>query len=743
MGVIINWEKSCLLPSQIIMYLGMEFNSARMRARLSQRRVENLTALLRRVTPGRVVTALSGMQMLGMMSAGHVVIPLGLLYMRRLQRWFIRLRIDPVRQRRRRVCIPLSVGLDLTYWKNPHVLSVGVPLGRVTSHTSVFTDASLSGWGGTCMSQAVGGQWPPHMSLPINTITITLLLAIWRVIQHFAPLLWNHHVLIRTDNKTAAAYRNRQGGVRSAQLLDTARRLLCWARTHILSIRAVYIPGELNRGAASCPEEVLDKGTGASTPSWSLKCAAGPGERRWICALWFSLRRQDHPPLGVDTFTHRPWPRVLLYAFSPVPLIPRFLDRVQEERLIAVLIAPERTVSTGFHWLALVSLHTADTVRETVGNSVAGGCSLPGGGSNQRSPSVRPTFVGMAPEREHLEGLGLSQDVVSTIQGSRAASARASYTAKWTAFQRWCVGKGLDPVACPLPHMLSFLQLLLDSNLAYSTIKTYAADISSCHVGFGISTVFSHPLTKRFLRGVQRLRPVSRALAPQWDLAVVLRALSKAPFEPLDQVPLKFLSAKVALLLALTSAKRVSDVSALSVAPSCLQIQGDGSSAVLRPNPAFMPKVITSLFRLRVITLDGFFPPPHTSEEETTSHLLCPVRALACYVARTAALRKSQRLFVHYRERSLGQPLSAQRLSHWLCEAVSQAFVSSGLDPPENIKAHSTRRISTSTSLHGGMTVEDICIAASWSSPCSFIRFHLRDVSHSSLTHSVLNSLPE
>nr|XP_033946513.1 uncharacterized protein LOC117452146 [Pseudochaenichthys georgianus] len=399
--------------------------------------------------------------------------------------------------------------------------------------------------------------------------------------------------------------------------------------------------------------------------------------------------------------------------------------------------------SPGTHRSILVSMPTADVVRETVGNAVAQGRSLPGGGSDQQSPSIGPTFVDMAPEREHLEGLGLSKSVISTIQGSRAASTRASYTAKWTAFQRWCVGKSLDPVRCPLPQVLSFLQTLLDRNLAYSTVRTYAAAISSCHVGFGVSTVFSHPLTKRFLRGVQTLRPVSRALTPQWDLALVLCALSKAPFEPLDQVPLKFLSAKTALLLALTSAKRVSELSALSVAPSCLQIQGDGSSAVLRPNPAFMPKMITSSFRSRGITLDGFFPPPHTSEEEATSHLLCPVRALSCYIARTATLRKSQRLFVHYREHSLGQPLSAQRLSHWLCEAVSQAYVYSGVDPPENIKAHSTRGISTSMALHGGMTVEDICNAASWSSPCSFIRFYLRDVSHSSLTHSVLSVLSD
>ena len=131
-----------------------------------------------------------------------------------------------------------------------------------------------------------------------------------------------------------------------------------------------------------------------------------------------------------------------------------------------------------------------------------------------------------------------------TIQSTRVAFTRASYTAKWTAFQHWCVEKSLDRTACPLPHVLSFLQLLVDRNLAFSTVKTYAAAISSCHEGFGDRSVFSNPLMKCFLRGVRRHRPVSRSLAPQWDLALVLRALVKAPFEPLDQVPVKFLSAK-------------------------------------------------------------------------------------------------------------------------------------------------------------------------------------------------------
>ncbi|XP_033987975.1 uncharacterized protein LOC117483736 [Trematomus bernacchii] len=90
--------------------------------------------------------------------------------------------------------------------------------------------------------------------------------------------------------------------------------------------------------------------------------------------------------------------------------------------------------------------------------------------------------MGMAPEREHLEGLGLSQDVVRTIQGARAASTRASYTAKWTAFQRWCLGKSLDPITCPLPHVLSFLQLLLDRLSTQSRSEEEATSHLLCPV---------------------------------------------------------------------------------------------------------------------------------------------------------------------------------------------------------------------------------------------------------------------
>ena len=120
---------------------------------------------------------------------------------------------------------------------------------------------------------------------------------------------------------------------------------------------------------------------------------------------------------------------------------------------------------------------------------------------------------------------------------------------------------------------LTYLQLLVDRGLAHSTIKVYAAAISSCHERFDGRSAFSQPLMRRFLQGVRRQRPVVHASSPQWDLPLVLEALVTEPFEPLELSSLKALSLKTALLLALTSAKRVCELTALSVHPSCLLIR--------------------------------------------------------------------------------------------------------------------------------------------------------------------------
>lgn len=185
------------------------------------------------------------------------------------------------------------------------------------------------------------------------------------------------------------------------------------------------------------------------------------------------------------------------------------------------------------------------------------------------------------------------------------------------------------------------------------------------------------------------------------------------PFEPLEAVSLKYVALKTVMLLALTSAKRVSVLRALSVRPVCLQFGPGLSKVCLCPNPAFIPKVLDSAFSWRAVELETFHPPPFSSEEEGRLHSLCPVRALHVYVRRTADFRKVDQLFVSWASPHKGKPVSSQRLSHWIVEAISLAYTCRGLQPPQGMMAHSTRGVATSWALFRGVSVQDICAAAS------------------------------
>jgi len=78
-----------------------------------------------------------------------------------------------------------------------------------------------------------------------------------------------------------------------------------------------------------------------------------------------------------------------------------------------------------------------------------------------------------------------------------------------------------------------------------------------------------HDLIVRFLKGARRMNPSRPPLVPSWDLSIILAGLQRGPFELLNSVEMKFLSAKTALLTALPSIKKLGDLQAFSVMVSC------------------------------------------------------------------------------------------------------------------------------------------------------------------------------
>ena len=305
-------------------------------------------------------------------------------------------------------------------------------------------------------------------------------------------------------------------------------------------------------------------------------------------------------------------------------------------------------------------------------------------------------------------------------------------------FSSWCRDRGHDPRTCSAAIVLRFLQFLFQHERAHSTLKVYVAAISAGRGAMGGASVGRDPMVAQFLKGARRLRPPRELRAPPWDLCLVLRSLTKAPYEPLGRADLKFLSWKALLLLAVCSVKRVGELHALLVDEQCIAWKPEDAGVRLWPNPFFLPKVLSARAVNQVIDLDAFVPEQGSDDG---GRLLCPVRALRAYVRRTRPLRKSSQFFVCFGQAKLGQPASRQRLSHWLVDAIAAAYSGQGFPVPTGLVGHSTRSVATSWATLRGVPLSEICSAATWSSPCTFTRFYRLNVaSASSLAGSVLSA---
>ena len=194
-----------------------------------------------------------------------------------------------------------------------------------------------------------------------------------------------------------------------------------------------------------------------------------------------------------------------------------------------------------------------------------------------------------------------------------------------------------------------------------------------------------------------------------------------------------FVSAKLAILLALATAVRVSELTALT----CRGVQFSGDFRVtLFPDPAFVPKTVSYFSQRAPVVLHAFHPSPGTRLDKRL-HLSCPVRAVSIYLRRTAPVRQMDILHVHYRIDSSDSAFSTRRLSGWLVEGIVEAYTRSGKPAPK-LKAHSTRGTATSVAVLAGVDWEVVRQAAVWQGDKTFLKHYYRHMRVRSVADAVL-----
>ncbi len=90
--------------------------------------------------------------------------------------------------------------------------------------------------------------------------------------------------------------------------------------------------------------------------------------------------------------------------------------------------------------------------------------------------------------------------------------------------------------------------------------------------------------------------------------------------------------------------------------------------------------------------------------------------------------RRVDQLLVCYGPPKRGLLASKQTLSRWIVDDINIAYESSDLPSPMGVKAHSTRSMVASKAFLAGVPIQDICNAAGWSTPLTFVRFYGLDM---------------
>ena len=170
--------------------------------------------------------------------------------------------------------------------------------------------------------------------------------------------------------------------------------------------------------------------------------------------------------------------------------------------------------------------------------------------------SYRPTVItGIYLERQivpsarmealmqHYQAAGFMKEV------SRHAPERPStnrmYNDRWLCFANWATGKGFDPLGPTAAQLATFLYELFDTHgLSPLTIKAYRSCLASVLSRTGKVAAVQTETISDMIMCMELQRPRLTLVLPQWDLSIVIEALSTSPYEPPREASLKPLTLK-------------------------------------------------------------------------------------------------------------------------------------------------------------------------------------------------------
>ena len=274
-----------------------------------------------------------------------------------------------------------------------------------------------------------------------------------------------------------------------------------------------------------------------------------------------------------------------------------------------------------------------------------------------------------------------------------AADLRCSKS-KWTGFLGWCDRRGVDPWKTTIPVIAEFfLYLCQEHGLSVTAVKGYRAALNHVFSLTGMDLAVSSVVSKMF-RHFERSFP-HEIKPPDWNLLLVLHCLSRPPFEPLKLASDKHLTWKTSFLLALASAKRVSELHRLSFR---VHHSRGWRLCMFSFLPDFVaktqnPSMPDSHFKeFSIPSLDDFVG------DDRDELLLCPIRASGNTFHGLNSFGRELRASSYIQYRPCEEESLLLHDSFWLSSVISMAHTSASEEDCRalRVRAHEVRKVATS-----------------------------------------------
>ena len=274
----------------------------------------------------------------------------------------------------------------------------------------------------------------------------------------------------------------------------------------------------------------------------------------------------------------------------------------------------------------------------------------------------------------------------------------------WRVWEWWCIQSGINLISPSLRDILNFIASQFGEGKEYRSLNCYRSALSSVLSPIDGFDVGRHPLVCRILKGAFQLRPPKAKYTTSWPLEQVLNHL--ASWGENQSLSLQKLSWKLAMLLALCSASRSSDLTKVSI----------HHRSFVQNKVIFYPTGLAKQSKANHL-------PNPIEFKEFSDHLLCPVKCLWVYESVTSTFRhkpNQEQLFLGVVKPY--SPVVSSTIARWLKSVLNSSGVDTSI-----FSAHSTRGASTSAASLAGITTQQILITANWSSATVFKQFYFRN----------------